>query len=239
MPSAPASLLLLRLAARGVLAVVPVAVIVTACADSTEAGPGPALDDGGDRDSGRRDGALGTDDGGAAAAQSTCERTRAYFEGCGNEGDLNCGAAGFDAWCDANDSTINSEAYRRAEATCLTEDNCDGADRRACEYTHYNDETLTASQSALVAAYCETCEPSDIAGCTERSTKFDASKGIGSVPDIYVAAWEFADAIVDEMKTSCTGAALADAGSDPAACAEAFSGCAADIYLSRLPDCPE
>lgn len=217
------------------LATVPLA-IVAACADSTSSVAGPGPDAGSGADGGRRDGGASTDDGGP---KTTCEITRAYFEGCGNEGDLNCGANGFDAWCEANDDAINSDAYRRAEALCLTQDNCDGKKRRACEYEHYNDETPTASQKALVDAYCETCEPSDVAGCTERSTTYDEAKGIDSVPDIFIAAWEFADEAVDEMKTKCTGAAAADAGSDVAACAKAFANCAADVYLGRLPDCPK
>lgn len=229
----------LRLLVPGLVTLVTMAVVMAACADSTAAIGAPDADAG--ADSGRRDGraASGDDGGEDAGPKSTCEITRAYYEGCGNDGDLNCGAAGFDAWCAANDQAINSEAYRRAEELCLTQDNCDGKDRRACEYAHYNDETLTASQEALVAAYCETCEPADVAGCTDRSTKYDATKGIESVNDIFIAAWEFADAIVDEMKTSCTGAAAADAGSDVAACAKAFANCAADIYLGRLPDCPK
>ncbi len=228
----------LRLFARGLLALAPVALVVAACADSTSQ-PGPAVDDAGlGTDGGRRDDGSSSNEV-DAGPKSTCEITRAYYEGCGNEGDLNCGAAGFDAWCAANDQAINSEAYRRAEELCLTQDNCDGKDRRACEYAHYDSETSTASQEALVAAYCETCEPADVAGCTARSTKYDATKGIESASDIFIAAWEFADAIVDEMKTSCTGAAAGDAGSDVAACAKAFANCAADVYLGRLPDCPK
>ena len=226
-----------RLLANVALALVPIAVVV-ACADST--GADGASDAGSGPDSARRDGAGESKDGAVdSAPKSTCELTRAYFEGCGNDTDLNCGASGFDAWCDANDKAINSEAYRRAEAACLTQDNCDGKDRRACEYEHYNGETPTTSQSTLVAAYCETCAPSDVTGCVERSTKYDPSKGIETVADIFIAAWEFADTIVDEMKTTCTGAAVTDAGSDPAACAKAFASCAADVYLTRLPDCPK
>jgi hypothetical protein len=172
-----------------------------------------------------------------AGAKSTCELTRAHFEGCGNEADLNCGDQ-FDAWCSANDTAINSGAYRRAEAACLTSDNCDGAARRDCEYRHYNDETPTASQKALVAAYCEVCEPGDAAGCTKRSTTYEPAKGINSVGDIFIAAWEFGDAIVDEMKTSCTGPA-ADPGTDTTSCAKAFANCTAEVYLDRLPDCPK
>ncbi len=203
---------------------------VAACSDDTSAPAGPSSD------SGRRDGSAASDDG-DAGSKSTCEITRAYFEGCGNAGELNCGADGFDAWCAANDTTINSATYRRAEALCLTQDNCDGKKRRACEYAHYNDEPPTASQKALVESYCATCEPSDVAGCTSRSTAYDPAKGIDSVDDIFVAAWELSDDVTDEIKTKCTGAAAADAGADAAACAKAFANCAADVYLDRLPDC--
>jgi len=222
-----------RLVAHGIVALVPVALLAAACAATTEAVPGADSDASphGDAGTGSNDAADGPG--------RTCELTRAYFEGCGNEDDLMCGRSAFDAWCVANDESMNSEAYRRAEARCLTQDNCDGKKRRACEYAHYDGETPTASQRALVAAYCETCEAADVAGCAERSTTFDPTKGIESVPDIFVAAWELADAIVDEMKTACTGAAASDAGADAAACAKAFAGCAADVYLTRLPDCPE
>ncbi|MBX3222967.1 MAG: hypothetical protein KF795_20820 [Labilithrix sp.] len=229
----PTARLLPRLLLRGAIASAPVAAAV-ACADSA-GDPLPAAAPADAADAARE---AGEPDGGAERPTTTCGITRAYFERCGNEGDLNCGVDGFDAWCAANDSAINSEAYRRAEALCLTDDNCDGAKRRDCEYTHYADETPTASQTALVTAYCATCEPSDTAGCRTRSTTYDPAKGIKSVDDIFVAAWEFSDAIVDEMKTKCTGAALTtDAGSDVAACAKAFAGCAADVYLDRLPDC--
>ena len=225
----------LRFALRSLVALVPALATASACADST-AEPGPAADGGAGDDAGRSDGSKSSvDSGDDGPAKSTCEITRAYHEGCGNEGDLNCGADGFDAWCAANDSAINSEAFRRAQALCLNEDNCDGAKRRACEYEHYNDETPTPAQEALVAAYCETCDPSDIAGCTKRSTTYDPAKGIKSVDDIFIAAWEFSDEIALEMKTKCTG----DPGGDTAACAKAFAGCTADVYLARLPDCPK
>ena len=218
------------------MAAAPVAAAV-ACADSTASEPGSTTDAGNTADV--RDGAKSTTDGGDTAPKTTCEITRAYVEACGSDSELNCGASGFDAWCEANDKAINSEAFRRAEALCLTEDNCDGAKRRDCEYKQYNEETPSSSQKALVSAYCETCAPSDVAGCTTRSTTYDPTKGIKSVDDIFIAAWELADDVVDEIKAQCTGAATTDAGSDVAACAKAFANCAGDIYLARLPDCPK
>ncbi|MDF2692415.1 MAG: hypothetical protein K0S65_798 [Labilithrix sp.] len=209
----------------------PVAAAVLACADSTS-DPGPSS--GVDASTGSDSDTPGDD----AGRRSTCEITRAYFEGCGNDSDLNCGTEKFDSWCAQNDQAINSEAYRRAEELCLTSDHCDGADRRDCEYRHYNDETLTAAQEALVTAYCETCEPSDVSGCTKRSTTYDPAKGINSVGDIFIAAWEFGDTIALEMRTTCTGSGV-DAGVDTTACAETFAGCTADVYLARLPDCPK
>ncbi|MBX3258566.1 MAG: hypothetical protein KF782_02535 [Labilithrix sp.] len=232
----PPARLVLRVLLRGAVGFAPVAA-AAACSDG--AGDAVPAGDAGDEaaDAARE---AGADAGGGERPTTTCGITRAYFEGCGNDGDLNCGADGFDAWCAANDAAINSEAYRRAEALCLTDGNCDGAKRRACEYAHYNDETPTAAQRALVAAYCETCAPSDVAGCEARSTTYDPAEGIEGVDDIFVAAWELADAIVDEMRTECTGAAAApDAGGDLAACAKAFAGCAAEVYLDRLPDCPK
>lgn len=72
-------------------------------------------------------------------------------------------------------------------------------------------------------------------GCAARSTGYDIIVGPKSVKDIFVAAWEFNDAITNEMRTTCTGAAL-DAGD--AGCEKAFAGCTADVYLSHVPDCP-
>lgn len=173
---------------------------------------------------------------GADAGPSTCELSRAYFVAC--KQDLNCGAK-FDAWCAQNDQAINSDAYRRAEAKCLTTANCDPDRRGDCEYKSLASEAPTPAQAQLAAAYCQTCEPSDAIGCETRSTSYDPVAGPASVPDIFVAAWEFNDAVTDEMRTKCTGAAL-DAGTDAGdgGCAKAFAGCSADVYLAHLPDCP-
>lgn len=212
-------------------------VVAAACSSSgsdggatTTGGDGGATNDGGAT---RPDGG-GTGDGGAG---SLCEKTRAYVERCGGEGELNCGASGFDAWCAANDQAVNSDAFRRAEEKCLGPDlACDANARRDCEYRSYGTETPTSAQSALVDAYCKTCEPGDVAGCTTRSTVYDPAAGPKSVSDIFIAAWELRDSIVDSIRTKCTGAAL-DAGADGAACAAAFASCAAEPYLDAVPDC--
>lgn len=228
--------LLLRRLIQAALAVTPVVAMVAACDDPASNASFGESDGGTDvtrSDASRSADAKDSD----AAAETICAITRKYTETCGSAADLNCGEGGFDAWCEANDQAINSEAYRRAEALCLTVANCDGKKRRDCEYRHYDDETPTESQRAVVAAYCETCEPSDISGCTTRSTKYDPAKGVGSVGDIFVAAWELSDELASEIRTKCTGSSVVDAGA--AACAQTFAGCAGDIYLDRLPDCPK
>jgi hypothetical protein len=175
------------------------------------------------------------------AGPTTCEVSRTYYAAC--KLDLNC-ADKFDQWCDANDKAINSEAFRRGVAQCLVPTNCDPDRRRDCEYKTYNTAIATNAQKQLVAAYCQTCEPSDTAGCATRATRYDTALGPGSVTDIFVAAWEFNDKLSDEMRTKCTGSALdagADAGGDggaSAACVKAFAGCTADVYFAYLPDCP-
>ena len=179
----------------------------------------------------------------AGASASTCEITRAYVTGCnalapdGGE-QLTCGEGKFDAWCDLNDKAINSASYRRAEALCLTTKNCDGLARRDCEYRTYATATPTAAQTKVVAAYCQTCEPADTAGCAVRKTKYDPAKGPKSTDDVFVAGWELNDALDDEIRTKCTGAAV-DAGPDAAACLKQFGNCAGDVYIDHLPDCPK
>jgi hypothetical protein len=187
--------------------------------------------------------------GDAGAEASICELTRAYTIRCsaGSDGGdpLTCGAAKFDAWCAKNDKAINSDAYRRAEALCLVKKSCDGFDRRDCEYRSYATAKQTAAQKQVVAAYCQTCEPKDVAGCMTRKTDYDPALGPKSTDDVFVAAWELNDTLDDAIRTKCTGAALdagiaaaLDAGGDAAPCLKAFGSCAGDIYVSALPDCP-
>lgn len=171
----------------------------------------------------------------ANASPTVCEVTRALTEKCGE--DLLCGSD-YDAWCDAKDKSVNSEAYRRAELACLPDNDCDATARSDCEYRSYASATPTAAQEALVEAYCQTCEPSDVAGCSARSTTYDPAGGPAKVPDIFVAAWELADPVVDEIRSKCTGAGLDAGAADTAACAKAFASCAAGPYLDAVPDCP-
>ena len=193
----------------------------------------------------------------ADAGRLTCDIVRAYSEACGTESELNCGAK-FDAWCDANDRAINSAAFRRARAACLNDAHCDSDTRSDCEYRSYASATPTSTQRAVVEAYCKACAPTDLAGCSQRATVYDPTKGLGSLEDIFVAAWELNDEVVNAIMARCLGTTAgadggaADAGEDAAtdggdagapqvdyaACAKAFGSCAADVYLERVPDCP-
>lgn len=188
-----------------------------------------------------KDGAADDADG---SALSTCDLTRQYVSLCGKPNDLTCGTAKFDAWCALQDETMNSEAFRHAEQACLTSANCDGLDRRDCEYRTYATEPRTEAQNRLVAAYCQTCEANDLVGCAVRKTTYDPAKGPKSTDDVFVAAWELSDTLVTEIRNRCTGPdrdagpdASDDAGTD--ACLRQFAKCAGDIYVNHLPDCPQ
>lgn len=229
-----------------VLASTVAAAFVSACAENggTRAVPLEGAD--GSSEGGRdADGAAidtGTEE--DASVPSTCERTRAYVTKCNEQlpdgGDeLTCGDDKFDAWCDANDKAINSDTYRRAEAKCLTTANCDGNARRDCEYRSYATATPTNAQKQVVAAYCQTCEPADPT-CASRKTTYDPTLGPASTDDVFVAAWELSDALDDEIRTKCTGAALdAGVGPDAATCLKQFANCSGGIYIDHLPDCPQ
>lgn len=227
------------------------AALVSACSDETASTADSATEAGTDAGTDRRqlpgeDAAVEVD---ARAEASTCELTRAYTVECNvgsDAGDpLTCGASKFDAWCALNDKAINSESYRRAEALCLVKKNCDGFDRRDCEYRSYLTAKPTNAQKQVVAAYCQTCEPTDQAGCITRKTDYDTVLGPKGTDSVFVAAWELSDTLDDEIRTKCTGAALdagvaaaLDAGGDAAPCYKAFDNCAGDLYVNALPDCP-
>jgi hypothetical protein len=226
------------------LAAAALASFVSACADDASV-PGTEADAGGADASTDRRVPVGEDAGevDARADASTCELTRAYTLECNigaDAGDpLNCGAAKFDAWCEASDKAVNSASYRRAEALCLVKKNCDPFSRRDCEYRSYATATPSAAQKAVVAAYCQTCEPND-ATCPARKIDYDPALGPKSTDDVFVAAWELSDAIDDDIRAKCTGDAL-DAGAaagDTAACLKAFGSCAAGVYLDAVPECP-
>lgn len=223
------------------------AAAVSACADDTSSTAAPDESTDAATEAQRpplpgADAATGAD---AAHDASTCEITRAYHIACNTKsGDPLaefCGSAKFDAYCASNDGT-NSESYRRAEALCLVKENCDGLDRRDCEYRSYATATPTAAQKQVVLAYCQTCEPGDPTGCVKRKTAYDPQLGPKSTDDVFVAAWELSDALDDAIRTQCTGSALdagaVDAGADAASCLKAFANCAGGIYLDALHDCP-
>ena len=225
-----------------------VTAFISACSDETAANTSGADEAGTDAGTDRR--SLPSQDAGvevdARADASVCELTRAYTVECNvgsDAGDpLTCGTAKFDAWCELNDKAINSESYRRAEAMCLLKKNCDGFDRRDCEYRSYLSAKPTSAQKQVVAAYCQTCEPGDPTGCATRKTDYDPVVGPKGTDSVFVAAWELNDALDDEIRTKCTGAALDagafDGGADAAPCYKAFDKCAGDIYVNALPDCP-
>lgn len=231
-----------------------IAAFISACAsDSSSA---PAVGGGSDAATGAdaRITADAAPDGGSrpdgAVAASTCEITRAFILDCNQGSDagdqLTCGAPKFDAWCALNDQAINSDAYRRAEALCLTRANCTNATRADCEDRSLAMDTPTTAQKNVVAAYCQTCEPTDLAGCAMRKTGYDPSKGPDSTDDVFIAAWELNDTLTDQIRTKCTGTALdggieaqLDAGGVANPCLKAFGNCAGDLYVSALPDCPK
>lgn len=219
--------------------------LVSACTDNGSAGTGAVGDASNDATTDARrapDEDSSTEDAGVEA--STCEITRAYVTGC-NEGkpdggeELTCGNGKFDAWCALNDKAINSESFRRAQALCLTQANCDPDKRKDCEYKTYATAMPTAAQKAVALAYCQTCEPADPTGCVARKTIYKTALGPESTDDVFIAAWELNDALDDEIRMKCTGSAL-DAGTMPDAggCLKQFANCAGGIYIDHLPDCP-
>ncbi len=173
-----------------------------------------------------------------------CVKTAGYEIGCGRVADLTCGDAGFAAWCALNDVAINSQQFDRAELACLTQANCDAKKRHDCDYRAYNNATLDQAQTDLLLAYCNTCEPADVSGCTVRQAFYNPDAGPDSVSDTFIAVTELSDALVGQIKQKCTGVAL-DAGADAStdagitACAKAFSNCSGGIFVDALPNCPK
>ncbi len=222
------------------------AALLSACTDNGSAGGGAAGDPGDPGADAKSDSRTSDLDGStlpdSPSSLSTCEQTHQYITECNklapDGGDVpTCGEAKFDAWCRLNDEAINSAAYRRAETQCLTTKNCDGLDRRDCEYRTYATATPTAAQVAVVEAYCQMCEPADQADCAKRKITYNAAKGPTSTDDVFVAAWELSDKLDEQIRTQCTGSAV-DASADAAACLKQFGNCAGGIYVDALPDCP-
>jgi hypothetical protein len=206
-------------------ALLPLFVAFVWACSSSETTPGAGSPDGGT-----------TNDGGSSGGPSgdVCAVTREYIIECAGESELDCGADKFDAWCVQKDRKLNSDAFRQAETKCLPTVGCDGNERKDCEYKSYSGLKQTDAQKALVEAYCTTCEPSDT-GCAARVVTYDEAGGPAAVTDVFIAVWELADPIVDQIREKCTGTAL-PAGADP--CPKRFGSCAAGPYLDGLPDCP-
>lgn len=226
-----------------------IALFTVACTDNGAATGGAATDpdarvskDGtaGDSSDPDLDGGTGEDTG---IAPSTCALMREYTTACNKlvpadaAAELTCGNDKFDAWCELNDKAINSAAFRRGQALCLTTKHCAVTTRHDCEYSSYGSATPTAAQKAVVAAYCQSCEPADTT-CAARKTTYDTAKGPSSVDDVFIAAWELNDTLSDLIRTQCTGTAL-DAGATAATCLKNFGNCAGGIYVDHLPDCPK
>lgn len=187
----------------------------------------------------KRDSATADDSSTGYDPSKVCAQELAYLQACGVEAkDVNCTATGFEAWCKENQTKVDSEQRARARAQCLVAPNCASRDRNACIYDVYNTLTLGPAQQKLVADYCQTCEPG-VATCTTTKSRYDSSAGPASVDDIYIAAWELAEPLVNEIDRKCTGAAFADAGADAGTCAKRFAACAGDVYVDALPDCPK
>ncbi len=201
-------------------------------AGAVDAGPNKPTPVDGDEDAGDFD---------AGADADLCTLERTYEEACGKT-ELLCGTRqSQDAWCALNDNAINSEQFRAGERKCLTAKLCDTTLRGDCRYKTYASAKQTAAQKALVTAYCSTCEPGN-AGCAANAVAYDVVGGPSSITDIFLAGWEFNDAIVDEMRSRCTGGSLdagaPDGGDAGGACKKAFSTCTGDVYFDHLPDCP-
>lgn len=213
------------------------AVALGACNTDTDAEDGEdasTLEGGPRRDGGSRDGG-GVDevDGGQPAAPETyCERMRGYSEECNLP--LECGTNGFEKWCAQNTSAVDSDAYRRGYVQCATAQKCQTDERRDCMYRSYASTSQTPAQKALTQAYCQTCEPSDVAACAARVVTYSPP---GSPETAFIASWELGDALTDQIRTSCTGGAI-DGGGSPATCAKAFDTCAGGYYVDALVVCP-
>jgi hypothetical protein len=166
----------------------------------------------------------------ANSAIDWCPALGSKMDRC--DGKRECGAK-FSEWCSTQSAT-NSKTFEQADALCLAE-SCDVKVRSTCRYKVYGSAGLglTAVQTLFVKAYCATCRPGN-ATCETSLTAYDTATGT-NVSDAYVAAWEFSDSLTDAIAKTCTGSALkVDAGS----CEKAFAGCAADVYLNALPNCP-
>lgn len=220
--------------------------LLGACGADTEAEEGDdgGLPDGSRRDAARADGGISEEETDGAVKKpidvASCEALKAFYKACGGEPLCSLDNPQWDAWCVANTTSVDSEAYRIATARCATADNCGADKRKDCMYRAYADTLQSAAQQQLTTAFCQMCQPSDLAGCVKRTTTYNAAGGPGAVPSEFLAAWELSDSVVQKIRTACTGSGgkAWDGGADAGACARAFDLCAGDFYVEALTDCP-
>jgi hypothetical protein len=182
-------------------------------------------------------------DGGDAQAPfdpgAVCAQELAYFTTCKvDPKDVNCGVEKFEAWCKDNQTKTESDQLVRAKASCLVAKNCSEESRKGCIYESYAAQGLSPAQKKLVDDYCATCEPG-VPTCATAHTTYDPKKGIDSIDDLFIAAWELAEPLVAQIHAKCTGPAIADAGADAGTCERRFAQCAGGIYVDALPNCPK
>jgi hypothetical protein len=203
-----------------------------------------AAPDGSRRDAARADGAApATDEDGGSTAPpdvASCETLKAYYKACG--GDPLCALSNpkWDTWCVGNTVAVDSDAYRLATTRCATADKCGADKRKDCMYRAYGDMTQSVAQEQLATAYCEMCQPGDLAGCRKRTVGYNTAGGPGAVSSEFLAVWELSDTVVQKVRTTCTGAGSKayDGGVNAGACAKAFDDCAGGFYVDAFLDCP-
>lgn len=193
---------------------------------------------------GRQGSSSSSGSGGASSSSSSgdaavdpgdvCENELALYRACGFDEGVQCRVDGYVANCHANNDATESAQRIAARNACLGSSNCEPDDRKDCIYRQYNSATLSAAQEALLQRYCETCEASDVAGCTSRTRTYSPSAGIDSVDTIFLAAWELAPDLVEKIDANCIDEARdGDAGT----CAKRFNVCAGGYYIDALVEC--
>ncbi len=219
--------------------------LLGACGGDSAADEG---EEAGPVDASRRDGRVSADgapepeDGGVTEPSdvAACKTLKKYYETCG--GEPLCPLPKFDTWCLDNTKAVESEAYRRGTIACATAENCDTDKRKDCMYRSYSQSSQSTAQELLTVAFCQMCQPSDVTGCRKRTTSYNTVAGPKAVTSEFLAVWELSDAVVDQVRTNCTGSGkgAVDAGIDGglAACETAFDKCAGEYFVNALPDCP-
>jgi hypothetical protein len=138
------------------------------------------------------------------------------------------------AACAAQEASLSTVVVH-AYSACLEVDSCDldggRAMNTACLLNHLAGAMPTEAQKAVAKATCAACRPDAGADC--ESSFFDVG-GEANVNIIGLLILEVNDVTAAKIESTCTGAALADAGSS-FACAAQFFTCADRIALQVIP----